>query len=342
MTRWRWARARAASSWLLSEMSLQQHIYDSLVHARTPDVVLDVAGTWRARYKLHRIVLIQSVRPPPPAHRAHAHISLQGFFSSLFTAGFLESGLQHVDIVFDDRNITRPGTSSISHSFHATHHPSSAFEYVRPLHSQPHLTVTLGYASRASTAAVPRSMFPLPSFPAHTIPSPLPFPAPPHPQISRAATTPRRPPSFSPSSQPPSTSPSPLSHPKPSLASSTPSGPIQSSTTSNLPLVLPSTFLQNKTPTPPSAWSTSQRSSSPRPHLPPRTPTMSWLTNCTISTCKRRTLQNPTLNQNPQVVRDSLLPSITAPCQTRWARPPHVGSHAGAQTCFYTRKDSPV
>jgi hypothetical protein len=72
-------------------MSLQQHIYDSLIHARTPDVVLDVAGSWRARYRLHRIVLIQS-----------------GFFSALFTAGFLESGLQHVHIVFDDRNITRP------------------------------------------------------------------------------------------------------------------------------------------------------------------------------------------------------------------------------------------
>ncbi|KAG9314709.1 hypothetical protein JVU11DRAFT_5518 [Chiua virens] len=79
----------------LSPAHLQQHIYNSLVHARTPDVVLNVSGTWTARYKLHRIVLIQS-----------------GFFSSLFTAGFLESssspGLQHVDIVFDDCNITRP------------------------------------------------------------------------------------------------------------------------------------------------------------------------------------------------------------------------------------------
>ena len=50
-------------------MSLQQHIYDSLIHARTPDVVLDVSGTWRARYKLHRIVLIQSVRPTPVSPR---------------------------------------------------------------------------------------------------------------------------------------------------------------------------------------------------------------------------------------------------------------------------------
>ncbi|KAH0838650.1 hypothetical protein J3R83DRAFT_6975 [Lanmaoa asiatica] len=85
----------------LSQADLQQHIYNSLLHARTPDVVLDVSGTWFARYKLHRIVLIRA-----------------GFFSSLFTAGFLESsnspGLQHVDIVFDDRNITRPGAVCIA------------------------------------------------------------------------------------------------------------------------------------------------------------------------------------------------------------------------------------
>ncbi|KAI9572594.1 hypothetical protein HD554DRAFT_2061353 [Boletus coccyginus] len=80
---------------MLSPADIQQHIYNALVLARTPDVVLNVSGTWFARYRLHRIVLIQS-----------------GFFASLFTAGFLESshspGPQHVDIVFDDRNITRP------------------------------------------------------------------------------------------------------------------------------------------------------------------------------------------------------------------------------------------
>lgn len=53
---------------------------------------------------------------------AHIH---QGFFNSLFTAGFLESspnlssslsGTQDIDIVFDDRNITRAGTSVASGS----------------------------------------------------------------------------------------------------------------------------------------------------------------------------------------------------------------------------------
>ncbi|KAF9229730.1 hypothetical protein BS17DRAFT_771837 [Gyrodon lividus] len=83
----------------LSTVDLQQHIYNSLLESRTADVALHVRGTWEAVYKLHRVVLIQS-----------------GFFSSLFTAGFLESspklsshllGPEEVDIVFDDRNITR-------------------------------------------------------------------------------------------------------------------------------------------------------------------------------------------------------------------------------------------
>lgn len=76
--------------------------------------------------------------PSLPISSLSALTFLQGFFSSLFTAGFLESsnspGLQHVDIVFDDRNITRPGASPhLPH--HLTHHPSAAFEYVRPLPS---------------------------------------------------------------------------------------------------------------------------------------------------------------------------------------------------------------
>ncbi|KIJ68821.1 hypothetical protein HYDPIDRAFT_165507 [Hydnomerulius pinastri MD-312] len=83
----------------LSSVDLQQHIYNSLLESRTADIALRVRGTWEAVYKLHRVVLIQS-----------------GFFSSLFTAGFLEStpklgshtlGPEEVDIVFDDRNITR-------------------------------------------------------------------------------------------------------------------------------------------------------------------------------------------------------------------------------------------
>lgn len=82
-----------------SSVDLQQHIYNSLLESRTADVSLHVHGTWEAIYKLHRVVLIQS-----------------GFFSSLFTAGFLESspkpcsrlrGPEEIDLTFDDRNITR-------------------------------------------------------------------------------------------------------------------------------------------------------------------------------------------------------------------------------------------
>lgn len=47
----------------LSSADLQQHIYNSLLESRTADVALHVHGTWEAIYKLHRVVLIQSVRP---------------------------------------------------------------------------------------------------------------------------------------------------------------------------------------------------------------------------------------------------------------------------------------
>ncbi|KAL4069312.1 hypothetical protein J3A83DRAFT_4095305 [Scleroderma citrinum] len=87
-------------------VDLQQHIYNSLLESRTADISLHIKGTWEAVYKLHRVVLIQS-----------------GFFNSLFTAGFLESspslcssisGTKNIDIVFDDRNITRAGAVCIS------------------------------------------------------------------------------------------------------------------------------------------------------------------------------------------------------------------------------------
>ncbi|KAI6159488.1 hypothetical protein EDD17DRAFT_1610737 [Pisolithus thermaeus] len=80
-------------------VDLQQHIYNSLLESRTADVALHVRGTWQAIYKLHKVVLIQS-----------------GFFNSLFTTGFRESSpgpsgslsaQQDINMVFDDRNITR-------------------------------------------------------------------------------------------------------------------------------------------------------------------------------------------------------------------------------------------
>ena len=44
-----------------SSVDLQQHIYNSLLESRTADICLHVKGTWEAVYKLHRVVLIQSV-----------------------------------------------------------------------------------------------------------------------------------------------------------------------------------------------------------------------------------------------------------------------------------------
>lgn len=49
----------------LSSVDLQQHIYNSLLDSRTADVALHVRGTWEAIYKLHRVVLIQSVSLNP-------------------------------------------------------------------------------------------------------------------------------------------------------------------------------------------------------------------------------------------------------------------------------------
>ncbi|KAG6371584.1 hypothetical protein JVT61DRAFT_9294 [Boletus reticuloceps] len=193
----------------LSPADIQQHIYNSLIHARTPDVVLHVSGSWTARYKLHRIVLIQSVRPSPVS-RPPTLTSLQGFFSSLFTAGFLESsdssGLQHVNIVFDDRNITRPAFEICI---------ARLYGGGPPLHVSP--------------ALIPITLHPLtPSFPGPAPPSDLP-----------PGHHPATPSFFSPSSPLPSTFPSPLSLLKHSLTSSIPSVPIPSSITSDSRLASP-------------------------------------------------------------------------------------------------------
>ncbi|KAF8641205.1 hypothetical protein AX17_000840 [Amanita inopinata Kibby_2008] len=82
-----------------SAHDIQSHLYLAFLEAKTADIALRVSGSWNAIYKLHRVVLIQS-----------------GFFRSLFTAGFSESvprlhshqlGPDPIDLVFDDRNITR-------------------------------------------------------------------------------------------------------------------------------------------------------------------------------------------------------------------------------------------
>jgi len=100
-----------------SATDIQSHLYNSFIHASTYDVAIRVSGrTWRAIYKLHRVVLIQSVRSCSylPGRNLPNH-SCQGFFRSLFTAGFSESqaarrgGTDEISVTFDDCNITRPG-----------------------------------------------------------------------------------------------------------------------------------------------------------------------------------------------------------------------------------------
>jgi len=45
-----------------SPVDIQNHLYLSFLEASTTDVALRVSGSWHAIYKLHKVVLIQSVR----------------------------------------------------------------------------------------------------------------------------------------------------------------------------------------------------------------------------------------------------------------------------------------
>src|ERR1700691_4685510 len=47
----------------ISPIDIQSHLYTSLLEARTADVALKVRGSWKAVYRLHRVVLIQAVSP---------------------------------------------------------------------------------------------------------------------------------------------------------------------------------------------------------------------------------------------------------------------------------------
>lgn len=98
-------------------VDIQSHLYSSFLHGHTADIVLRISGRWKALYRLHRVVLIQAVSAALPLRRLHSQ-PLQDFFRSLFTAGFRESGspsrsrhqgVEEIDIVFDDSNITRAG-----------------------------------------------------------------------------------------------------------------------------------------------------------------------------------------------------------------------------------------
>lgn len=46
-----------------SPADIQIHLYSAFLQARTADVALHVRGSWNAIYRLHRVVLIQSVTP---------------------------------------------------------------------------------------------------------------------------------------------------------------------------------------------------------------------------------------------------------------------------------------
>lgn len=106
-----------------SASDIQSHLYASLLQASTYDVALRVSGTWDAIYKLHRVVLIQSVSVLCKAVILRSTIRFQGFFRSLFTGGFSESavklinlrnGTDEINLIFDDLNITRPGQTNLS------------------------------------------------------------------------------------------------------------------------------------------------------------------------------------------------------------------------------------
>lgn len=105
-----------------SPRNIQNHLYQMFLEGQTADVAVVVRGSWEALYKLHRVILIQSVRVLCPT-RPMPLMPAQGYFRSLFTNGFLEStskyrsasGSTSTDVIelhFDDPNITRAGKSS--------------------------------------------------------------------------------------------------------------------------------------------------------------------------------------------------------------------------------------
>lgn len=130
-------------------VGLQQHIYKSLLESRTADVALHVRGTWQAVYNLHKVVLIQS-----------------GFFNSLFTTGFLESspglsgsrsGQQDVNIVFDDRNITRAAFEVCISRLYGGGPPLHVCPSLIPTKTQP---LTPSFPSPSSPPELPKGHHP--------------------------------------------------------------------------------------------------------------------------------------------------------------------------------------
>lgn len=98
----------------------QAHIYNSFLQGRTSDVDIRIRASWDAIYKFHRVVLIQAVRSLVFVRSNVSLYSFEEFFRHLFTGGFSESEdkdsssgsrvSRPIEVVFDDINITRPGT----------------------------------------------------------------------------------------------------------------------------------------------------------------------------------------------------------------------------------------
>ncbi|KAJ3849512.1 hypothetical protein EV368DRAFT_47176 [Lentinula lateritia] len=85
----------------MNSLVIQSHLYNSFLSGQTSDVSIRISGAFSATYRLHRVVLIQA-----------------GFWKDLFTGGFVESSVKLrttgrksdtriLDVVFDDRNISR-------------------------------------------------------------------------------------------------------------------------------------------------------------------------------------------------------------------------------------------
>ena len=97
-------------------------------------------------------------------------ILLQGFFSALFTSGFLESsprrfnhqqGPEEIDVVFDDRNITRAGMYVLASTPHLPITDAfSAFEYVFYLRRHNFQLTHSEYALHGCTVVVHPYTFP--------------------------------------------------------------------------------------------------------------------------------------------------------------------------------------
>jgi len=53
-----------------SPADIQSHVFSALLQGTTPDIALRVRGSWSAVYKLHRLILTQSVSLCPAVHSA--------------------------------------------------------------------------------------------------------------------------------------------------------------------------------------------------------------------------------------------------------------------------------